>query len=268
MDQKTLRPEQSEEERLPITHKIRDATKRNETDSENIERDIRVEDLLLPRDAVTETDRMVPDVSSAAGTLVKAREKTANVRNERERVREWQTEKSPNRTNATQPKPDKKRVVNITDGGRRAVVPPGTRRQVSKGATGSHIATRDAQRKGWLNNSSSRKHENKPQKTRKRRRLWDPGEDPDKKKKEVTCVTNKEPEKRQTRERPVDPGGSETMTADGTEKRLNNSGSRTGKKKSHKAHERRRSWGVKRPWKWRVPRTKSRERNNRRRGTG
>ena len=95
-----------------------------------------MEDLLLPRDAVTETDRMVPDVSSAAGTLVEAREKPANVRNECEWVREWQTEKSPNRTNATQPKPDKKRVANMPDGGRRAVVPPGTRRRRSKGVTG------------------------------------------------------------------------------------------------------------------------------------
>ena len=51
-------------------------------------------------------------------------------------------------------------------------------------------------------------------------------------------------------------------------KRLNKSASRRRKKKSQRTHERRRLWGVKRPWKWRVPRTKSRERNSRRERTG
>ena len=167
----TLHPEQPEE-CLQITQKIRDATKRNETNSENIERDIRVENLLLPRNAVTETDRMVPDVSSAAGTLVEAREKPANVRNECEWVREWQTEKSPNRTNATQPKPDKKRVANLTDGGWRAVVPPNRRRQELTESIGFHITTRKMQRKERPNGFDGRKHKKQSQKTRDKRRSW------------------------------------------------------------------------------------------------
>ena len=51
-------------------------------------------------------------------------------------------------------------------------------------------------------------------------------------------------------------------------KRLNQSASRRRKKKSQRTHERRRLWGVKRPWKWRVPRTKSRERNSQGRRAG
>ena len=51
-------------------------------------------------------------------------------------------------------------------------------------------------------------------------------------------------------------------------KRPNKSDSRRHRKKSQKTRERRRLWGVKRPWKWRVPRTKSRERNSRRGRTG
>ena len=51
-------------------------------------------------------------------------------------------------------------------------------------------------------------------------------------------------------------------------KRLNKSASRRRKKKSQRTHERRRLWGVKRPWKWRVPRTKSRERNSQGRRAG
>ena len=56
-----------------------------------------MEGLLFPGNATIEVGRMAPDVDSAAGALVKSREKPANVRNECEWVRERQMEKSPNR---------------------------------------------------------------------------------------------------------------------------------------------------------------------------
>ena len=98
-----------------------------------------------------------PDVDSAAERLVKAREKPADIRNECEWAWERQNEKIPNHINATQPKPDKKLAVNITDSNQRAVVPPSRRRQVLTESTDSHIATRRVQRKKRLNNSGSRK---------------------------------------------------------------------------------------------------------------
>ena len=98
-----------------------------------------------------------PDVDSAAERLVKAREKPADIRNECEWAWERQNEKIPDHINATQPKPDKKLAVNITDSNRRAVVPPSRRRQVLTESTDSHIATRRVQRKKRLNNSGSHK---------------------------------------------------------------------------------------------------------------
>ena len=61
----TLRPEQSDEERLLITQNIQNATKRNETDSENTEKDFRVEELLPPCDMAVEVDVWYRQTSTA-----------------------------------------------------------------------------------------------------------------------------------------------------------------------------------------------------------
>merc|ERR1712029_726216 len=194
----TPRPEQWEEERLLTSQRTRDATGRNETDSGNTEKELRVEGLLPPCDAQVETVRMVPDANSATGMLGKTRGKPENVRNAREWARERQTGESPDCVNATQPKPDNKLTANMTVSGRQAVVSPRTGQRMPRESTDSHIATHEAQQK----------------------------------------------------------------------KRLSKSASRRRKKKSQRTHERRRLWGVKRPWKWRVPRTKSRVRNSQGRRAG
>ena len=54
-------------------------------------------------------------------------------------------------------------------------------------------------------------------------------------------------------------------TRERRKKHLNNSSSRRRKKRSQKTRERKRLWGVKTPWKWRVPRTRSRKRDKQRR---
>ena len=142
---------------------------------------------------------MVPNNDKAAEVRVKAFQTPVDAQNKRAGAQgRW---RSPNRANITQPTPDKKLVVNINNGSRRAVVRTSGRQQGLKGAHGSP-------------------HGN-PQRTKSR--------------------------KQTTRER--------------RRRCLNNSNSRRRKKRSQKTRERKRLWGVKTPWRWRVPQTRSRRKD-------
>ena len=66
----TLCAEQSDEARLLIKQKIRDATERNKKSHEEIEHSIELEDLLLPCDAALEVCCMMSDDRNKAEVLV------------------------------------------------------------------------------------------------------------------------------------------------------------------------------------------------------
>ena len=212
-------PEQSEDGRLLITQNIHDATNRNETNSENTERDIRVEDLPRPREGPVEMVRMVPNNGKAAGVRVKVFQTPAGAQNKRAGAQGRR--RSPNRVNITQPTPDKKLVVNINNGSRRAVVRTSGRQQGPKGAHGfphgnpqrteSRRQTTRERRRRVLNNPNSRRRKKKSQKTRERKRLWGV-----KTPWRWRVPQTRSRRKDKTEEKPADPVRSEMITADGT----------------------------------------------------
>ena len=138
----TLCPEPSDEARLLIKQKIREATERNKKTKEEIENSFKLEDLLLPCEEAMEVCCLAPD-RGAAEVLVMDFEQMADAQEACEWVKELRQKTDNNRIEVELPDSEKKLLVDISKGSRRPVVPLSMRQKVFEEVHGfSHFNSR------------------------------------------------------------------------------------------------------------------------------
>ena len=138
----TLCPEPSDEARLLIKQKIKEATERNKKTKEEIEHSFKLEDILLPCEEALEVCCLAPD-RDAAEVLVMDFEQMADAQEACEWVKELRQKTDNSRIEVELPDSEKKLLVDISKGGRRPVVPLSMRQQVFEEVHGfSHFNSR------------------------------------------------------------------------------------------------------------------------------